>query len=389
MIQIRTRLREWYRSTNWRHVASDLFATLLAVVAAGMVTAYLSLRELAKGEWTVAHLRFGVEGPDQTLVVAILAGFLTAPVFYAAWRFADRRFPRSHVASRALGVWAAIGIGIPVVVLLARTSYDPAAVSRWIEANALVGLAQPFGELLALTLFPTVFTGVALRLSTGEWTLRTRGFRVTAAVVAVVLVAAVGASATLAAPADETADDASLIGGSENRPTDPAVFRDGAYGPDFDPDRYVNQSYADYQSVETVGCGGVSAPDSQLESYTPKQTTAGGDHFEVAAGQLATADGVVTLDTRYSVRLPNATLADATVLRAGYYGVEPRDPYNYSVGYSGYYDTPGGLQESHHYGLKVRMENVESMHVYIDVVRDGEIHRYTTTLCPSNEPRTA
>jgi hypothetical protein len=362
----------------------DLFGTTVAVTLGFWLTGYLSLWKLATGEWTVNNLRFGVSGPFATLLVAILAAAVTAPVFYATWKLADRRY-RDRRFPRELALWLGLGIGLPGIVAVGyMVLHLPEAVAfavDWSGGSQIEqgALTTYFGGALALALFPSLFTGIYHRLSLGDWTLRTRELHATIVVVVVVLASAVGAAAALA-PAADTSDDDSFSTFSENKPDDPAVFRDGAVGPDFDPDRYDNHSYTAYQSGSAFACGEIQSPFS-VEEYTPKQTNAGGEHFEIAAGQIATADGMVTLGTRYSVRLTNATLDDATILRTGYYNVQPVKPHNYSVGVLGPYDSPSGLRDTH-VGLRFRMENVESTHVYVDVVRNGEIHRYVTTLCP-------
>lgn len=380
-----TAVREWYRSeTNWRHVASDLLGTMIALTAAFVLTGYLSLQELATGDWTVESLRFGVGGPLDTLALALIAAPFAAPVFYAAWQLADRRYGTRRVPQE-LAVWLGFGVVGPGIGVLAYLGVN---ITELIEALTVRGvgeilvaaqgpLTELFGGALALALFPVLFTGVYHRLSTGRWTPRTRELHVTVAVVAVVVLAAVGASAALAPP---TNTDGEEYGWGADDPSDPASFRDGDHGPAFSPRPSNNQSYSSFQSGDGFACGEIAPPPEWAEDYQPKQTAAGGKSFEVATGQIATKNGTVTLDTVFSVRLSNATLGDAAVISTGYYDVETADEDSNSVSVS-HYDT--AIYGTNHRGMHVRMENVESVHVYVDVVRDGEVHRYTTKICPN------
>ncbi|MFC4553549.1 hypothetical protein [Halorussus sp. GCM10023401] len=356
---------------------------MVAIVLAYVVTEYLTLWEVGSGEWSVADLGFST-GLLSTVALGIIAAFIVAPFFYGVWQLVDRRYGDQRPLLQIVGVWAVTGLIVPAVVVAVYILSDLDGIARLITSPELMQVAteawESFttaaGKTLCLSLFPSLFTGVYHRFSTGDWTVRTRRFHVTVAVVLVVLVAAVGASATLS-PTSETAESSTDISVAD--PSDPAAYGDGLYGPSFDPAENVNQSYGEYQSGTVLACGSIDSPKA-VESYTPKQTYAGPKNFEIAPGQINTESSVVTLDTRYSVRLTDWALRNATIINSGYYGENPTD-HNYWVGTTSY-DEPGGYDDIHD-GLRVPMENVESVHVYVDVVRDGEIHRYVTAVCPN------
>lgn len=387
---IQQHLSEWYRTTDLRVVAGDLFATAIVLAAGYYLTYYLSLWEVATGEWTPASLGFGTSGPIvEFFLLAFPLGALTAPVFYLAWRLADRRY-RHRLQPPELVVWLAFGVGLPVALATGYIALNLGDAFELVATWDGGPLFEPgtlrfyFGGAIAVTLLPSVFTGVYHRLSVGAWTPRTRGLHVTIAVVAVVLAAAVGASATLApSPGPDASNDGLLDSDSAEYDTmDPASYRDGNLGPGFRTVLVDNQSYGGYVDAEQYACAETRPPDDPPEDYTPRTTHAGPGAFEIAAGQLSTDNGTETLYTRLSVRLENQTLNGTTVIGHGIYGENASEEYNYSVGAKSLYDHPGEYDNSHR-GVEIHAENIDSVHIYVDVVRDGTVVRYTTRVCPA------
>jgi len=377
-----TTLQETYRSTSWKAVAGDLFGTTVTLTAAFMLTSYLSLWEVGGGTWAVSDLGF-TDGRILTVLFGITGAFLAAPVFYGLWRIADRRLANRrnrHVGLQALAVEATVGLVFPAIILvvISLMGHAEPAVSDNTTAKIAGIFVKYFGMCLGLTVLPTAFTGVYHRLSLGDWTLRTRKFHATVAVVLVVLAVAVGASAMLApaVPAEDTTLDYDTAD-QQNV----SAYSDGYDGPRFMPAFDNNQTYGDYASGDEYACGGFSVVEDSPTEYDPAVVHATLDAFEVAPGQVTTENGTTTLSTRFSVRLSNSTLGNATTLDTGVYNVRYTDAPNGAIGVSSSYDSPGGVYGGY-VGAAVTAENVESTHVYVDVVRNGVIHRYVTTLCP-------
>lgn len=376
-----TTLRQKHRSTNWKLVLGDLFGMMVTLTGAFMLTGYLSLWEFATDEWTVESLGFGVGGSLSALTLAILVALVTAPVFYSLWRVIDHRYGDRRVPQE-IALWLGLGIGLPTVAMALLAASNPLETIELISARDggpvfERGTATTYyGGAMLLALFPTVFTGVYHRVSLGDWTLRTRQFHAILAIVAVVLAAAVGASVTL------TSTDAATdsIVSDEYDDQNVAAYHDGLMGPSFFASLNGDESYGEYRPGAHYACEGFAAPEVSPTDYDPVTVHAAPEDFEVALGQLTTDNGTVTLPTRLSVRLSKATLDNATVIQTGVYNAEYNGA-NATLYADPSYDEPDDF-DLVHYGATVQAENIDSAHLYVDVIRNGEVHRYVTTLCP-------
>lgn len=372
-------LREWSRETNWRLVAGDLFGTMAVVALALLITAYLRVWELPTG-WSIESIGFGVQ-PAGEAMLAILCTLFVSPVFYVLWRGVIHRLGNRRLAIQLLVVWGITGLLIPFFGIGFGFLNELDSLSDFLLETPwtfVVEASKFAGMTLGATFLPTFLSGAYNQVSRGNWTLRTRRLQLSTVLLILVVLSAFAASAILSAPA-ETDTEQTL---NETVYPNASAYQDGEYGPTFSPSSDI-ESYGEYHSAKTYTCGEFkpASADTQaaLPDYEPKYTHAQRGQFEIAPGVLTTENGTVTLDTRFSVRFTSEKLANDSILDVGYYHDEPTSE-THSVGTSGYYS--GELGDTHP-GIEIEMENVESVHVYADVIRNGEVHRYVTTLCPN------
>lgn len=326
----------------------------------------LLIAQMYKTGWPAAiYSEWSIESTmDTTLSEALFAGLVLGAAVAVVCVVSDwiLQLRISNLRVRL----AVLAVSAVAVLLVAMAVDDPVQFANaW--ADEPVRSIQAVIALLSVSACLTFVYGVVRQIQLGQLAVTRRRAAIGGVLVIVLAAPVVG----LHVAATAGAVDANNQQQTEPYPT-VADFRDGYNGPGMFSDRLETGPWRSATTAFDADRSIRRAPPHKTD-YTPKTVHPGPEAFQIQRVQFRSLDGdTERLRTRFGIRL-NDDVSAAEPIRAGIYGVSSVDQSDWVV-------DPAVDPVDNMAGSMVAVEppRDETVYIYVDVVQDGEVHRYVT-----------